>query len=108
MTIGQHDRVSLREVENLRKSCREEAAAARKERQLKHGYRRNCESLKSTLDDKLDEIESLRSALDSANATIREMMGEPEPVECRPGDVGYNEDGTLFMEAAAASAGRIT
>ena len=74
LTKGQHDQDSLKEVEELRQAYRSATAQARRESALKHSFRRNCESLKSTLDDKLDEIESLRSALDSANGTIREMM----------------------------------
>ena len=72
--MAEQDLAHQREVEHLRHDLRITEAALSKERQLKHGYRRNCESLKSTLDDKLEEIDSLRSALESANGTIRAMM----------------------------------
>ena len=107
LLIGQHDRVSLREVENLRKVCRDEAMAARKERQLKHAFRRNCEAMKSQLDDKMDEIESLRSALASANGTIRQLTGESGPEEGES-VLLRGEEAAAFMEAATASSGRIS
>ena len=103
LLIGQHDRVSLKEVENLRRAWRAESSRASRESTLKHAYRRNCESLKSTLDDKLDEIESLRSALDSANGTIRELMDSLPPLKIRE----EGEPGVAF-EIATASSGRLT
>ena len=107
LTKGQHDRASLMELEKLRQAYRSANAQARREASLKHSFRRNCLSLKSTLDDKLDEIESLRSALDSANATIREMMGRPDPAGGES-VLLQGEDAASFLEVAAASAGRIT
>ena len=75
LTKGDHDRASMAEIAQLRKALRREQSAASRERILKNGFKRNCEALKSTLDDRDDEIESLRLALDSANGTIRAMMG---------------------------------
>ena len=98
LTKGQHDRDSLKEVEELRQAYRSASAQARREAALKHSFRRNCESLKSTLDDKLDEIESLRSALDSANGTIKAMIENMDPPEVNP----------AFMEVATAISGRGT
>ena len=72
--MAERDLAHQREVDHLRRDLKLSETALSKERQLKHSYRRNCESLKNTLDDKLDEIDSLRSALESANGTIRAMM----------------------------------
>ena len=72
---GQHDRASLRVSEALRQELRSKELQLRKEQQTKQCFKRACEKLKSRLDDTTDEVESLRSALESANGTIREMMG---------------------------------
>lgn len=73
---GQHDRANLHTVEVLRQEIRSKELQLRKERQTKQCFKRACEKLKSRLDDTTDEVESLRSALDSANGTIRAMMGK--------------------------------
>jgi hypothetical protein len=74
LTKAQHDRASLRVSEALRQELRSKELQLRKEQQTKQCFKRACEKLKSRLDDTADEVESLRSALDSANGTIREMM----------------------------------
>ena len=74
LTKAQHDRASLRVSEALRQELRSKELQLRKEQQTKQCFKRGCEKLKSRLDDTTDEVESLRSALDSANGTIREMM----------------------------------
>ena len=107
LTKGQNDRASLKEVEALRQAYRSASAQARREAALKHSFRRNCESLKSTLDDKLDEIESLRSALASANGTIRGLTGLPGPDEGES-VLLQGEEAAAFMEVATASSGRIS
>ena len=72
--LAEMDLAHQREVEHLRRDLHLAESTLSKERQLKHGFKRSCEKLKAELDDKCDEIESLRAALDSANGTIREMM----------------------------------
>lgn len=74
--LAEMDLAHQREVEHLRRDLHLAESALSKERQLKHGFKRSCEKLKAELDDKCDEIESLRAALESANGTIREMMGK--------------------------------
>lgn len=76
LTKAQHDRASLRVSEALRQELRSKELQLRKEQQTKQCFKRACEKLKSRLDDTTDEVESLRSALDSANGTIRAMMGK--------------------------------
>ena len=61
--------------EALRQELRSKELQLRKEQQTKQCFKRACEKLKSRLDDTTDEVESLRSALESANGTIRAMMG---------------------------------
>lgn len=77
--LAERDLAHQREVEHLRRDLHLAESALSKERQLKHGFKRSCEKLKAELDDKCDEVESLRSALDSANGTIREMMDRWTP-----------------------------
>ena len=76
---GQHDRANLRTVEVLRQEIGLKDMQIRKERQTKQCFKRACEKLKSRLDDTTDEVESLRSALESANGTIRETMERRTP-----------------------------
>ena len=103
LLIGQHDRVSLKEVENLRRAWRAESSRASRESKLKHAYRRNCEAMKAQMDDQLDKIDSLRLELDSANGTIRELMDSLPPLKIRE----EGEPGVAF-EIATASSGRLT
>lgn len=72
--LAEMDLAHQREGEHLRRDLHLAESALSKERQLKHGFKRSCEKLKAELDDKCDEVESLRAALESANGTIREMM----------------------------------
>ncbi len=104
---GQHDRAGLRVSEALRQELRSKELQLRKEQQTKHCFKRACEKLKSRLDDTTDEVESLRSALESANGTIREMMGRPDPAGGES-VLLQGKDAAAFMEVAAASAGRFT
>ena len=105
LIMAQHDRASLAELEKLRKSYKIASHQSSRECQLKHAFRRNCEAMKKTLDDRDDEIESLRSALASANGTIRELTGMPGP-EDGESVLLQGEEAAAFMEAATASSGR--
>ena len=104
---GQHDRASLRVSEALRHEIRSKELQLRKEQQTKQCFKRACEKLKSRLDDMSDEVESLRSALESANGTIRELTGESGPEEGES-VLLRGEEAAAFMEVATASSGRIS